>query len=70
MEDTNTPDLSERHGGPRDRGRADAWYSRSNFPHKYEGDTHTSEHVILTNPEEIAAYNEGYNGEGERKDWG
>lgn len=31
-----------RHGGPFDRGSADAWYERSPKPHYYEGATYTT----------------------------
>lgn len=63
-------DLSDRHGGPRDRGRADAWYDRAKNPHKFQEDTGSSDRVDLTDPAEIAAYCDGYDNEDGRKDWG
>jgi len=70
MDTNNTSDLSDRHGGPRDRGRADAYYGRCKSPHKYAQNTGSSERIALTDPAEIAAYNESYDGEDDRKDWG
>ena len=48
------------HGSPYDRGCADAWYNRPSDPHKYPNGTYKCERVCLTNPEEIDAYNYGY----------
>jgi len=64
------PDLSDRHGGPRDRGSADAYYGRGVEPHKYEGGTGHGPRIVLTDPQEIAAYKEGFNGQADRKNWG
>jgi hypothetical protein len=53
----------KRHGGPYDRGSADAYYGRECEPHYYLGDTYQSptvEKVDMTE-EEIAAYMAGYN---------
>jgi hypothetical protein len=53
----------KRHGGPYDRGSADAYYGREVNPHYYLGDTYQSpkvEKVDMTE-EEIAAYIAGYN---------
>lgn len=60
-----------RHGGPYDRGSADAYYRRRFNPHYYKGDTLNSELVERENmtAEEIAAYTAGYDEEDERKDW-
>lgn len=63
-------DLTDRHGGPKDRGAADAYYDRPARPHKYEGATYQSERIELTDPAEIAAYLEAYHGQTGRKDWG
>jgi hypothetical protein len=64
-----------RHGGPYDRGRADAWYLRECVPHYYKGGTHTSELVEKADmtEDEIKAYTAGFDEGmewGEHKDWG
>ena len=48
------------HGGPYDRGRADAHLNRKPDPHKYPLGTYNGERVVLTCPKEIAAYFAGY----------
>lgn len=62
----------QRHGGPYDRGSADAYYHRPFEPHFFRGATYQSERVDLANmtAEEITAYTAGYNQTTERKDWG
>lgn len=62
----------QRHGGPYDRGSADAYYHRSYEPHYFKGATYTSERVDLADmtAEEIVAYTAGYRNTHERKDWG
>lgn len=62
----------QRHGGPYDRGGADAYYGRAYEPHYYKGDTYSSERVELKDmtAAEITAYTAGYNNTHERKDWG
>ena len=63
-----------RHGGPWDRGWADAYYCRVWQPHYYLGDTQFSAKVELQDmtAEEIVAYTAGFN-EAERdgfvKEW-
>ena len=66
----NAPD--RRHGGAYDRGSADAYYHRARDPHYYKGATYASDRVEAKDmtPAEIEAYNAGYNGEPDRKDWG
>ena len=51
-----------RHGGPYDRGSADAYYRRGCYPHYYVGATMSSERVDEENmtPDEIKAYLAGY----------
>jgi hypothetical protein len=66
---TTDSDLSDRHGGPKDRGRADAYYGRPKNPHKYAGNTGTSECITLSDPVEFSAYNDAYDGEPDRKNW-
>lgn len=53
---------NERHGGPLDRGRADAYYRRPYNPHYFKGNTYMSDKVELADMTagEIAAYTHGY----------
>lgn len=62
----------QRHGGPYDRGSADAYYGRAYEPHFYTGATYQSARVELEHmtAAEITAYTAGYNNTHERKDWG
>lgn len=60
----------QHHGGPWDRGSADAYYGRPGDPHKYPEGSYKGERVKLTDQEEIAAYWDGYNSTTDRKDWG
>lgn len=52
----------ERHGGPFDRGSADAYYGRPPEPHYYEGDTAMSPRVTEENmtQADLTAYMAGY----------
>ncbi len=61
----------ERHGGPWDRGGADAYYGRAFNPHYFVGDTYSSEMVKRENmsSEQIQAYTLSYNTTYERKSW-
>jgi hypothetical protein len=63
---------NKRHGGPYDRGSADAWYGRRFNPHYYSGDTRSSTLIEITDDEspEYDAYRAGYNEQTDRKDWG
>jgi len=54
------------HGSPEDRGSADAYYRRGFNPHKMVD----GKRVVLTDPNEIAAYRRGFAEEDDRKDWG
>ena len=47
-------------GSPYDRGGADAWYHRGRRPHKIVD----GREIKLTDPAEIADYNQGYDDEG------
>lgn len=62
----------QRHGGPYDRGSADAWYGRDKSPHYFIGDSYSSpmvyEHQMTE--EELAAYNAGYDEQDGRKNYG
>jgi len=67
--------IDTRHGGPYDRGSADSYYGRGRRPHYFKGATYSTEEVTETGmtPEEIAAYNQGYDdneADGNFKDWG
>jgi len=64
----------ERHGGPYDRGSADAYYGRDYNPHYFVGDTYNTPRIDLAQmtDAEIAAYAAGYrNNEatGDKKEW-
>jgi hypothetical protein len=61
-----------RHGGPYDRGGADAYYSRPITPHYFTKGTYSSCQVNKANmtEQEIEEYAEGYNSCTERKNWG
>jgi hypothetical protein len=52
----------DRHGGPWDRGNADAYYHRRFEPHYYVGNTGLSEKITSERmtSEEIEAYRAGY----------
>ena len=60
-----------RHGGPYDRGSADAYYRRPCIPHYYVGNTGMSERIEREGmtKEEIDAYMTGYNEQDERKEY-
>lgn len=60
-----------RHGGPYDRGSADAYYGRSFKPHYFESDTYSSPLIEMESmsAEEIVAYTAGYNECDDRKSW-
>ena len=67
MEDNGTQiegrSLRTRHGGPMDRGSADAYYGRPAAPHYFEGDTYQTEKIEEDKMSivEINQYNIGYN---------
>ena len=61
----------KRHGGPYDRGSADAYYRRPFNPHYFLDGTYQSplvEEKDMTD-EQIAAYTAGYDEEDDRKEW-
>lgn len=65
----------KRHGGPYDRGSADAYYGRQMQPHYYKGMTYSSELVEEKDmtDDELKAYFAGYDEQvesGDFKDWG
>jgi pyridoxine/pyridoxamine 5'-phosphate oxidase len=66
--------IDTRHGGPYDRGSADSYYRRPRNPHFYAGATAQSpriEEACMT-PDEIEAYNAGYDDNeefGDYKEW-
>ncbi len=62
----------ERHGGPYDRGGADAYYGRDRNPHYFKGHSYQSDLVSLPDMtmDEIQAYHAGYANCHDRKDYG
>lgn len=63
----------QRHGGPYDRGSADAWYRRGFRPHYFKGASYNTEEILIEKgTPEYDAYAAGYKDQvdtGERKDW-
>lgn len=53
----------KRHGGPYDRGAADAWYGREFNPHYFVGKTYMSEQIDENkmSQKQILEYTLGYN---------
>ncbi len=65
--------FNARHGGPYDRGLADAYYMRGACPHYFTGGTYSSPKITDLTPDELAAYMAGYKDgmdSGDHKDWG
>lgn len=64
---------SKKHGGPYDRGSADAYYHRDFDPHYWPNGTGTGERVkIERDTPEYAAYRAGYHDQvnsGDFKEW-
>ena len=60
------------HGGPQDRGSADAYYGRQYSPHWYPLGTGKGERIesINMSDSEIEEYKYGYDNEEDRKDYG
>ena len=60
-----------RHGSPRDRGSADAYYGRPMRPHYFSGATYQSKEITedQMTDEEIKEYTKGYDEEENRKAW-
>lgn len=72
-------DYQKGHGSPFDRGGADSYYHRPRKPHKIIASTEEVtgrqffEEVTDLTPEEVEAYNAGYDENeemGHKKDWG
>lgn len=62
---------SLRHGGPYDRGSADAYYRRHFNPHFFEGDTYKTPRITVEKgTPEYEAYQAGWNEQDFFKDWG
>jgi len=61
----------KRHGGPHDRGSADAYYGRGSDPHHYPNGTGNAPRIKEEDmtASEIEAYNYGYDNEDDRKVW-
>jgi|TARA_R110002110_G_scaffold5334_2_gene27509 hypothetical protein len=64
--------MNERHGGPYDRGSADAYYGRPMKPHYFAGKTYTSLCYLEQDmtEQQIGEYLAGYALTEDRKDWG
>jgi|TARA_R110000751_G_scaffold2871_2_gene14989 hypothetical protein len=64
--------MNERHGGPYDRGSADAYYGRQIKPHYFAEGTHTSLCYLEQDmtEQQIDEYLVGYASTEDRKDWG
>lgn len=71
MIDPNNYD--QRHGGPFDRGSADAYYQRPIRPHYFTGATYQSQEILVeVGTEAYNAYVAGYNwtvDQGDFKQW-
>ena len=61
----------KRHGGPYDRGSADAYYRRPFRPHYFVKGTYSSEEIQSADmtDDQIEAYRTGYEEETDRKEW-
>lgn len=61
----------DKHGSPRDRGSADAYYGRSKDPHYWPLGTGNGKRVEAKDMTdvELEAYHEGYDNETDRKDY-
>ena len=64
-----------RHGGPYDRGGADAYYRRDFNPHYFTGDSYSSDRIgqDRMSADQIAEYTKGFQDTvdaGDFKDWG
>lgn len=68
---TDKDPYTRRHGGPYDRGSADAYYGRKFSPHYYTGDTYQSDRIEKENmtEAEIEAYKKGFNEQDDFKEW-
>ena len=70
----NPDNYDKRHGGPFDRGSADAYYRRNWDPHYYVGGTRTSDRVERADmtEQEMEDYRAGWDYQhdlGEYKEW-
>lgn len=73
MRGKNGKEYSEVHGGPWDRGGADAYYDRPKDPHWYPNGSYNGRRIPESEmtAEEIEAYHYGYdNNQAGKKDWG
>lgn len=61
IEITNFAQIKDiSHGGPYDRGGADAWYARPKNPHKYPNGTYNGQEVTNLTEQELSEYHYGY----------
>lgn len=65
-------DPEHRHGGPYDRGSADAWYSRPLNPHYFKKSSYQSPRIEEKDmtPLQVAAYHTGFREQTGRKVYG
>lgn len=75
MDKLQKKEIDKRHGGPYDRGGADAYYRRQYNPHYFTADTYNSKQIgeEQMTAEEIAEYAQGFKDTvdaGDFKDWG
>lgn len=63
--------ISKRHGGPYDRGSADAYYGRGCNPHYYVGRSYTSVRLeqVDMSESEVLEYIDGYDNQTDRKEY-
>jgi hypothetical protein len=61
--------MDRGHGSPWDRGSSDRYYGRRWRPHKWL-DPLGRDEAVLTDPQEVAEYDRGFEQEMDRKDWG
>ncbi len=66
-------EYDKSNGSPYDRGASDSYYRRAKDPHKYPEGTYIGEKITDLTPEELKAYEAGYEDNersGDFKDWG
>lgn len=70
FEGSRSSQYDDSHGSPYDRGWADKYYGRPMDPHKYLEGTYKGEKITDLTPEELKAYEAGYENCDDQKDWG
>jgi len=64
----NPNNHDDKHGGPYDRGRSDAFYKRDAVPHHYPQGSYIGKRVTDLKPHEEKAYHDGYDEQIEQDD--